>query len=46
VPALLDEWRQALEIEQLSPNWRTTFARRVSSRQIEDWTNRLYEPQV
>nr|WP_314863841.1 MOSC domain-containing protein [uncultured Undibacterium sp.] len=46
LPALLDEWRQASEIEQLSPNWRNTFARRVSSRQIEDWTSRLYEPQV
>lgn len=41
---LLDEWRQASAIEQLAPNWRTTFSRRVQSGQIEDWTRRLVEP--
>lgn len=44
-PELMEEWRLAAEIEQLSSNWRNTFARRVSSQQIEDWTSRLYEPQ-
>lgn len=40
----LDEWRQAAEIAQLTPNWRTTFSRRAQSGQIEDWTRRLVEP--
>lgn len=40
----LDEWRQASAIEQLSPNWRTTFLRRSQTGQIEDWTRRLVEP--
>ena len=43
-PALLEEWRLAALIEPLSPNWRTTFSRRVASRLIEDWTRRLHEP--
>jgi MOSC domain-containing protein YiiM len=43
-PALLEEWRLASLIEPLSPNWRTTFSRRVQARQIEDWTRRLHEP--
>lgn len=40
---MLDEWQQASRIAQLSSNWRTTFARRAQSGQIEDWTRRLYE---
>lgn len=46
VPDMLEEWREAAALEQLSSNWRNTFARRVSSQQIEDWTKRLYEPHV
>lgn len=42
--SMLDEWRQASEIEQLTSNWRTTFSRRLQSGQIEDWTRRLLEP--
>ncbi|NML61668.1 MOSC domain-containing protein [Massilia sp. RP-1-19] len=41
---LLDEWLQAATIEQLSANWKTTFARRVQSGRMEDWTRRLDEP--
>nr|WP_315260504.1 MOSC domain-containing protein [uncultured Duganella sp.] len=41
---LLDEWRQASAIAQLTPNWRATFSRRVQSGQIEDWMRRLVEP--
>jgi MOSC domain-containing protein YiiM len=43
-PVLLEEWRQASLITELSANWRATFSRRVQSRQIEDWMRRLYEP--
>lgn len=42
-PHARDEWRQAAQIGQLSSNWRTTFARRLQSGQIEDWTRRLHE---
>lgn len=45
-PRVIEEWRDASGIEQLSPNWRNTFSRRVSSQQIEDWTKRLYEPRL
>jgi MOSC domain-containing protein YiiM len=40
---LLDEWRQASQIEQLTSNWRATFDRRVQSGLVEDWTRRLCE---
>jgi MOSC domain-containing protein YiiM len=41
---LMEEWRQAAQIEQLTANWRTTFSRRVQSGQLEDWSRRLQEP--
>ena len=40
---LADEWAQAAAIDELTAGWRTTFARRVASGQIEDWSRRLQE---
>lgn len=43
-PELLDEWRQASSIRELTSRWQMTFARRVQLGAIEEWTHRLYEP--
>lgn len=43
LPGLREEWRLAAQIDQLSPNWRVAFARRVETGRVEDWTRRLYE---
>lgn len=41
---LEDEWRSAAAIDALSANWRATFARRVQTGALEDWSRRLREP--
>lgn len=41
---LAQEWRQAAAIDSLSANWRATFARRLQTNALEDWTRRLMEP--
>lgn len=40
---LAGEWAQAAAIDELTAGWRATFARRVESGQIEDWSRRLQE---
>lgn len=42
-PGLQEEWREASCLAPLTANWKTTFARRVQSGRIEDWTRRLVE---
>lgn len=43
-PGLVNEWALAARLGPLSANWRETFARRVASRSVEDWSRRLVEP--
>lgn len=38
---LRDEWQAAAQLAPLVERWRTTFARRLASGRIEDWTMRL-----
>lgn len=40
---LAQEWARAAGLAPLSANWRETFARRLATGRIEDWTRRLHE---
>lgn len=43
-PGLAQEWQEAAAIDALTANWRATFARRVQTGALEDWSRRLVEP--
>jgi MOSC domain-containing protein YiiM len=44
VSAHAADWRRASELPDLAANWRQTFARRLESGQVEDWSRRLDRP--
>ena len=43
-PALIGEWALAARLGPLTANWKETFARRVATGSVEDWSRRLVEP--